>query len=42
MPYFDPLGNDFQIMISEYSIESLLKAFIDGNELKYNTTINSE
>jgi hypothetical protein len=42
MPYFRPQGNDFQIMVSEYSIESLLKAYIDGNELKFNTTLSSE
>lgn len=29
-------------MVSEYSIESLLKAYIDGNELKFNTTLSSE
>jgi len=42
MPFFRPQGSDFQIMVSEYSIESLLKAYIDGNELKFNTTLGSE
>ena len=42
MPFFRPQGNDFQIMVSEYSIEYLLKAFIDGNSLKFNTTVSSE
>jgi len=42
MPFYRPQGNDFQIMVSEYSIESLLKAYIDGNELKFNATLSSE
>jgi hypothetical protein len=42
MPYFDPNGHSLQIMLSEYSIGSVLKTIIDSKFVSYNFTTNSD
>ena len=42
LPFFVPGGHDFQVFISEYSLNSVLNSFVNSKKLLYNTTINSD
>jgi len=42
MPYFDPKGRHLQVLISEYSFQSILKTVIDSNLISYNHTLTSD
>ena len=42
MPYFEKNGKELQILVSEYSLYTILKSVIDLHYLKYNTTVTSD
>jgi len=42
MPYFDPNGRHLQVLVSEYSMNSILKTIIDSDFISYNHTLSSD
>ena len=42
LPFYVSGGHDFQVFISEYSLNSVLNSFVNSKKLLYNTTITSD
>jgi len=42
MPYYQQDGRHLQILISEYSMKSILKTIVDSNVIKYNKTLSMD